>query len=392
MMKYPILIIAYLVLTPNHIFPQVTEPTVVDTTLANEYFLKAETLNKGARYDSSTFYLEKAKEIYEKAQDWRRYLKCWNKIGRNYIWSGDSKGMAILRQALEFGKGIGRNDLVLAETYNYLGQGYAGEKRIDQSVEHLQKSIEIQIAILGENSISVANSYHEFGITYAEAGDYDKAIEYYQKALDIKVAAVGRTHESVATTINNIGIAYGWKGEHEKALKYFLEATQIKSQIFGGELSRNLLSSYGNIGITYSEMGDLDQALEYYNKILSLAHSKLEQNDWIIGHTYQNIGTIYRRKKDYDLALDFYEKALERDYNYTRFGVAAIYQDIGEIYSLKYDYETALANYQKAIIILADDFDHTTIYSNPSVEMINPVESNINAFVSKATIADATRV
>ncbi|MFQ5677735.1 MAG: hypothetical protein ACE5G1_17735 [bacterium] len=45
MIKFLVLIITSLVLAPSHI-PQVTEPALVDTTLANGYFLKAEELAK----------------------------------------------------------------------------------------------------------------------------------------------------------------------------------------------------------------------------------------------------------------------------------------------------------------------------------------------------------
>ncbi len=41
--------------------------TLADTTLANQYFRRAKVLAGKAQFDSSTFYYEKANQIYESA-------------------------------------------------------------------------------------------------------------------------------------------------------------------------------------------------------------------------------------------------------------------------------------------------------------------------------------
>ena len=82
-----------------------------DTTFAAEYFAKGKALYEAAKYDSSIFYYEKAKIIFEELAGrygsnalWEKTLQCYNHIGTHLTTQGKyEQAMLQLNQALDLG-------------------------------------------------------------------------------------------------------------------------------------------------------------------------------------------------------------------------------------------------------------------------------------------------
>jgi CHAT domain-containing protein/Tfp pilus assembly protein PilF len=412
-------------------------PMREDTTLANEYFAKAEEHAKEAQYDSSNFYFEKASAIYENAgvqhddpKIWEKYIKCYNTTGSNLTRKGDyNNAMIYLNRALEVGiRKLGEMQPDVAMSYNNIGFVYwskgdydktlefynkalairlevLGEKHphvagsfnnignvywsrgdYNKTLEFYNKALAIRLEVLGEKHLKVANSFHNIGNVFVNKGDYDKALEFYHKALAIRFEVLGEKHLHVAISFNNIGDVYKNKGDYDKAFEFFNKSLAINLKVLG-EKHPYVAYNFNNIGDVYSNKGNYEKALEFFNKSLAINLKVLGEKHPYVAISYNDIGSVYWHKGDYDQALDFLNKSLAirlevlgEKHPY----VAKNYRDIGDVYDKQGDITKTLHYYQKSMIALISDFDNENISINPRLKNISNESQLLYSLNSKA--------
>ena len=424
-----------LILFSNQVLPhsdsKVTKP---DTTLANQYFAKAEELIQKARYDSSNYYFEKASVIYEKAANqydvaevWEKYITCINCIGENLTRLDKFEhAMKYLNKALEIGlKKFGENHPKVADSYNNIGRVYWIKKSdYDRALKYLNKSLAIRLETLGEKHPAVATSYNLIGIIYLNNGDLNQALMYLNKALIIRIQSFGENHLSVASGYNNIAMVHSHKRDYDKMLEYLKKSLTIL-----GENHPKAYAILNNIGLAHEKKGNYDKALQYYNKSLTLSIKTLGKRNRSVALKYKNIANIYSIKGDYNKALEYYNKSLtiviqtfgenspyvaekyedigqfyqtignfRKAIEYLNKSLTIIlitlgekhptlsfsYQSLGDLYFSQNNYEKALSYYQNSIISLVPDFNDTCIYSNPMLRNILSENYLLSALESKA--------
>ena len=128
--------------------------TLPDTAIANQFFSKAKKLFKQAKYDSSIAYFEKASIIYHKEKLIKKYVQCYNRIGKNFSVKGEyQKALSYINKALEIGiNKLGERDLVVAESYHNLGIADYFQGNYGKSLELYNKSLSLMIKKLGEKN------------------------------------------------------------------------------------------------------------------------------------------------------------------------------------------------------------------------------------------------
>ena len=76
-----------------------------------------------------------------------------------------------------------------------------------ESMECLEKALEVQLKELGEEHATVADTYAKLGWTCSRDGKYDKAMEYQQKGLSIRLKVHGgEDHVDVGHSHNALGV------------------------------------------------------------------------------------------------------------------------------------------------------------------------------------------
>ncbi len=408
-----------------------------DTTLARYYYVKGDSLSNIAQYDSSNFYLEKGKEIYNassKQYNQKNLLEglilCYNDIGWNLMMQAKfDSAMQQLSVALETGiKKFGENNFIVAQTYNIIGAVYWSKDDYDKALNYYQKSLSICLLLFDEGNPHVASSYNNIGILYWEKGDYDRALEYLQKSLAIRIKILGEENSETEASYMNIGLVYKEKGDYDKALQYYQKSlsvrtssnedpqvadcyndigiiysneknynqaleyyeksVQIRIKLFG-ENHQDIAQSYLNIGLTYLRMGDYSKALEMYRKSLPILLQLFGENHSYVAENYMYIGNVYRYKGDYNQALEYLQKSLTIRKNL--FGakhpsIGENYLDIAEVYEKKNNPDTALSYSQRSIISLIPGFDDESIFSNPSLDDASSEVNLLDALKLKANI------
>ncbi|HYP28789.1 MAG TPA: tetratricopeptide repeat protein, partial [Blastocatellia bacterium] len=136
-------------------------------------WLQAHPLFNRARYSAALELIDRAFELYEKAND------------------------------LEL-KAHLLNDLAVV-------QGCLGD--IQNQKENLEYALRIRCELFGERHPEVATSLNNLGIAFGRLGDYGKQLEYSERGLEIRRNLFGEKHPRVATSFNNVGIAFGRLGD-----------------------------------------------------------------------------------------------------------------------------------------------------------------------------------
>ena len=377
-----------------------------DTTLANKYFETGKEYFNNKTYDTAAVNFEKASFLYEKHEQWRKYLLSETKHGECYQkqWQLD-KAINTLKPAIEKSiTEIGENDTIVADAYKILGIQYYYQSKVDSVLFCWEKTLNISKKLLGVKNKDVANSYNNIGAVYHNKSEYDKALQYYFKSLEIKKKLFGEKHVSVASSYNNIGVVYSDKLENDKALQYYFKSLEIRKE-FLGERHIDVAGSYNNIGAVYIDKCEYDKALEYFFKSLEIRKELFGEKHIDVATSYNNIGIVYQRKSEYDKALEYNFKSLEIfkellgekhvsvASSYVNIGItylyigeynkaleyyfksldiykvllgekhvylASTYNNIGKVYAKNYEYNSALRFYQQGVASVLRNFNDTT--------------------------------
>ena len=410
-----------------------------DTSIAEKYYSKGDSLSRSGRYDSANVYFEKAKDIYdfvnEKNTDQnicRKLISCSNGIGWNYIMLAKYESAdKLMEETLNYGlEKLGENNIEVAQTYHVIGVLSWAKEDYMTSIKYHEKALSIKQQLSGSQNTKISASYDNLGINYDEIGDYDKALEYYQKELEIDLQAKEIDQLSLAKTYNNIGNAYLDKGDYYKALEYHQKALSIRQSVLD-ENHPYIASSYDNIGIVYAQEKEYAKALDYFKKALAIRIKAFGESHPLVASTLNHIGNSYYYLHDYDDALEYCQKSLDLERTFAKgqyhsflniytnlgkiykekgdpgsaifylnktaelgtqlYGEKNIYTGIAfkrlaEVYELNKDYREALSYCQKGLISLVQTFNNDSIYANPELTAIISETELLNILKLKAKI------
>ena len=120
--------------------------------------------------------------------------------GSNRVRGDEAKALGDYKEAIEhFTKwkdallkiSSGKTTVEVAESLAVLGDTYQKQGMYPESMECLEKALEVQLKELGEEHATVADTYAKLGWTCSQDGKYDKAMEYQQKGLSIRLKVHG---------------------------------------------------------------------------------------------------------------------------------------------------------------------------------------------------------
>lgn len=337
-------------------------PVDDDTTLANQYFAKAEKWAKASKFDSAIFYYENAGLIYEKlaAQRhtpglWERQIKSYNNIGDVFRRKNElEKAKLYLNKAMATGiQQLGENHLEVAQSFNNLGNVYVAELELEKALDYFNRALSARIFLLGENHLEVAKSYNNIGVVYKEKYDYENALVYFNKSLAIKYKLQGENTIDIARTYNNIGDLYRLQGDLDMALEFAKKSAALKLELLPANHAE-IGSAYLNLGNVYLNQNNRALALENYQKALENAEQVYGENSLPVAGICNNMGQALQYQGEYESAMAKYQRALNiliKIYGENHLEVARNYYNTGELYLLKGDYAKALTYLTEALSI-----------------------------------------
>jgi CHAT domain-containing protein/tetratricopeptide (TPR) repeat protein len=374
-----------------------------DSTLADSYKSKADSLFKSSQYDSSLIYYDKAAVIYKEQENWENYIYCYYEHGNCLFRKGEyESAVKIFKdcKALILEK-LNEKHIIMIQVLNGLGNSYYRLGDYKKAREYLNKAVmlseDLEISDYNGASDVISYLYNSLGILEFETGNYpeakdnfslslnytneplnkgrtlsnlaivysitgyfDKAIDYYEKALKFYYSIPKISKFNIASLYSNMSIALSErKGDYDEALLYQDKALSMFLELYG-EAHDNVAIGYYNKGDYLLKKGNLDLALFNFNKALNVFRSVYQtEKHTDVAMSYNSIGEVYERLSNYKKAYEYYEKALSIRLNIfgeRHVNVAKGYNNIGSIERIQKNYTDAAEYHEQALAILKNIF------------------------------------
>ncbi|WP_025743410.1 tetratricopeptide repeat protein [Aquimarina pacifica] len=284
-----------------------------DTLVAQQYFIKADSLSKDLQYNNAILSYQKALPIYQNASTWERVAECYNKI------AVEQRKKSSYKESL-----------------------YTAKKALDICTKYLKKDHRQE-----------AFAYDHMGTYYRSyMVDNEKALRYYEKALAIRKKIRVHYPKDITKSFLAIGVLEFTKGNFKNSLKLFDQSLKISLNEYS-EKHYTIAKNYCYIGASYRSMELFDEAVEYYNKSLVLVKSDNSKRALDLqANIHINLGGIYRTLGQYDKALFFLHKSLsaKKELNHVfDDAINSNYNSLGILYKKKGEYDKAIQFYKKAL-------------------------------------------
>lgn len=208
-------------------------------------------------------YLQKARDVWEKANDQRSIANVENNIGILY-WNQKnfSKALECYRRSESIRIAV-HDSAGLAAAYGNIGLIFREQKQYDSALYYYHKSIAIHI--LQKNPSGLAISYNNVATTYTDLAGYDSALAYLDKCLPIYDQIGDKFGQSGCE--NNRGVVLFRLGRPEEARACQLRAVSIGKEI---ENFETVMKAYGELGRIEYEAGNYRLACDYFEQKDSL--------------------------------------------------------------------------------------------------------------------------
>lgn len=187
------------------------------------------------------------------------------------------KSIEFNQKALEIYKKL-NNDIGIADTLNALGLAYDDLNKHDDAIGCFEKSLEIKYKILPRYHLSIGDGLKNIGIAHLHTKKANnEAINYLEKALNIFRYNLPRNHISIAELMNNLGGAYFKNDENWKAIEYFDQSFQIKEKILPTN-HPSLVNTLNNLNTAYSILKKQYKQIKRLSNSLEILKTQFNEN------------------------------------------------------------------------------------------------------------------
>lgn len=249
-------------------------------------------------------------------------------IENSKLHEADKRTDSLLLMALKL-----KDSSLLANTYNFKGVIKKDQKKIKESIEYYNKSLDIYKRLKNERKI--ADTYVNLGSIFSDLKEEKMALNYYFKALSYLKKL--KNMEAEMILLNNIGNIYKDMADYTSAAYYFDKAMH-SSYAIKDSFSMAMVSH--NLGVNYYLQKNTDSAIKYYNRSLNY----LSNYDEGIGHVYnyEQISQSYLDQNNTTKAELYAHKALSILHKAGIQGEeTTLFSLLSSIYEKKKDYKNA---------------------------------------------------
>ncbi len=213
----------------------------------------------------------------------------------------------------------------------------------------------------------------QFVRVYYQKSDFGESQNYVNNLLNIKLNGFNYAHPLLAG-------AYYESSRVQMAIDNFKQSaihadSAIKVLKENFDFETLLLSKcYSQKGLIFKQQSNPDSASVYLVKAKTILNKLISNKQHVyFAETYNYTGEVYQSKQVSDTAITNYINSL-KIYRILLGKIHPIlgtgYYNVGTLYQQNYKYEEALKNLQVSIISNVNDFQDSSIYSNPKLENV----------------------
>ncbi len=189
-----------------------------------------------------------------------------------------------------------KDPLLLAGSYSYLSTIYFNLGQYPNSIENLQKAIQLNESIKDTDSLALATSYSDLSLSEAFTGNLQNALTHQEKAVTIYKTTLNKKDPKLADALFYLGVYYYQLNNNVDAIKSYEDAAKTDKNI------ANFLY-YNNLGMAYAKNRQFKEAEKAFKKLDKLLPDSPDaQKNWAAFYALQN---------DTGKAIAYLKKAVE---------------------------------------------------------------------------------
>tara|TARA_R110002033_G_scaffold79931_1_gene130923 strand:- start:41766 stop:44621 length:2856 start_codon:yes stop_codon:yes gene_type:complete len=401
-MKYPVLLLFYIVLC--------LQSSTAQSTELEEAYGKAYNYHY-ANKDSAYHYYEKTIQLANKENELEymlsAYLYLMNANGHYYDLKNYQKNLKLEDSLIQFDKRFESlpninyyKDYLLFDkgNYHYKIKDYATSKKYFQ--ELFTKLNAIPENKRTQSDLATLSSLYSFiGVIYKHTGKYELAEYNLQKNISLVSTHKDSIDDWESSMMNSkklLSQVYEDKKDFKAANVLLTEALSFyNSKIKDPSYKNRILSTYLLLATNYIKQGKFKLAITTLNES---AHIYSEDNpfsrdvDLIYGDAYSGL-------KDYTKAVAYYRDGLLKINKYREYqkhqDLAIAYAKLGKVFIIQQKIPQGLEQYQLALIQLEKGYDDLNYNSNPNPEkalsktvLISILKEKLNALFDAYTLTN----
>jgi len=237
---------------------------VAQLNIGNAYYQSEQYKKAIDFYKYSLIISKKTKDTESEIKGLINVALCNQKIGLQ-----DSAGMGFLlaREKSEEYK----SPSFLAMTANYLGKFYLNTNNYNESIQWLQKALDV--ATENNLNLEIYKANYNFGNYWYDRSNYKKSQKFFETAFNIASDmgwAISKKNASLG-----LWKSYKKLGDYKKALDILLVYNSIKDSIFDNEKQQQIRLIEGQLQLNLKE-----SQIESQNKIITQQDKILKQEYW----------------------------------------------------------------------------------------------------------------
>ncbi|MEQ9405656.1 MAG: CHAT domain-containing tetratricopeptide repeat protein [Cyclobacteriaceae bacterium] len=281
-----------------------------DSTGINDQ-IKGERLFKAFKFDSGTFYLRKASEVFREKEDWTRYFECryYINLAPVFLERNTQKALDSLNADLALAKEkMGESGSGVGEIYFGLGWLHDNALREkEKGSDYYHKALQTWESSYGTYHEKTAKAYANYALILISIRKFGKAEPALNKALEVYGEVYPANHGEWARLYNTAFYYYHGLNQLEKASTFASALYQIgkNNKETGLQLT---IRSCRNLSIVLYGLQEYELAAKYALEEMELGKEFLNTDQ--IASIYNNLGRIYWFS-DADKTLEFTKKALD---------------------------------------------------------------------------------
>lgn len=246
-----------------------------------------------------------------------------------------------------------------------IGQAYSAIAEYEPATEHLERALELRLAILGDTDPDTIASFTSVGRLMVNRGQLSEAQPYFERALAGFLATTDENDPRVLGLLNNLGMLSFRLGQLEGALDYLSRAYE-GFRLTAEPDSMDILRLRANIGLILMTLGNLNASLDHtlaaiegFSRTLGDDHSFTITLRGNVAWTHQLLGNYKDAESMIRRTLDDKQRVFGDDHVETWYTRATLGMILGE--SGQYDKaEPILRAVREARLrLLAEDHPYT---------------------------------
>ncbi len=339
-------------------------------------------------YEEAMVVLVRARERFDREEQWEESAQCHNLILETLILAGEMGKARDWAQKLEShyqarldSNSLSRTVYLLRMGEILLNQGDVTQARgnISQAIQKLESKFPDQMA-------ERAEGYASLGLVYWNSGDWETALEYLNRALDIRRGLFSENHPEVAAAYNDIGLVYSSLGKIEEARNYYEKARKIYQEVYPSNHPKTA-NIFINLSFLDRQNKEYLAARQNVEQALKIWESLYEDEHPRIAFAYVNLGQLYLEQGDFFTARGFLKQArvmYEATLGPKHPELANTLNLLGSLELQDGEYKTALGYFQQAFQANVPNFTSQDVDLNPGDSIALQAEILLNTFVLKA--------